>query len=68
MFKRREEWILAGLTAFFLLLIGLIFAWGIKFLVGSFNTAFGNRGASGATGQFKIEEAKKFLKARGFAE
>ncbi len=67
-FRRREEWILAGLSAVFLVCIAVVFVWGINLLIKNFDVAFGNRGGPPSTANFKIDDAKKILQARGFPE
>ena len=67
-FKRREEWMVAGISAVFLMLIAVAFVWGISLLSKNFDAAFGNRSATQSTANFKIDDAKKILKMRGFPE
>ena len=67
-FKRREEWILAGLSAVFLMLIAVAFVWGINLLIKNFDAAFGNNNASPSAANFKIDGAKEILETRGFPE
>ncbi len=66
--KPRRDWTIIGLTALFItvLLGGLL--WGIHFLAGNLGTAINGKGSSDQALEFKVNDAKKILRARGFAD